>query len=177
MSTAVMTPDSDAQLCRLADLLRSARLNQLYYGQRLQRCQSWSFWMDAALAIGTSGAVGSFALWSTAPGSIAWQSIVAAVAILTVLKPLFGLPKAIERYAGLFGHYSSLYYELKSLHADVRTAHEFDESARRILERAEAGYRALSPEDDPSYSTKVVGALADRVNQELPPEHLWVQFQ
>ena len=106
-----------------------------------------------------------------------WQVVVGSVAILTVLKPLFELPKKIERCSSLFGRYSDLYYELKSLHADVRVSREFDGTARKSLDRAEARLRALAPEDDPAYSAKRVTKLYDRINKELPPEYFTVQFE
>lgn len=164
----------EAELRRLADLLRSARLNQLYYGQCLQRYRTRSKWLDGLLALGTSGAVASWALWSTPIGALAWQILAAVVALVTVLRPLFDFPRRIERYSGLFGRYTDLYYELRGLHADVRQTGRFDDSVRRVLDRAEAKYRALAPEDDPSYSIEKVASLTERVNKELPKEYLWI---
>ncbi len=169
--------DSMASLHRLADLLRSARLNQLYYGNRLAYHRRLNFILDGLLAVGTSAAVGSFVVWSSATGALAWQLMVGIVAILTVLKPLFDFPKKIERYSTLFGRYSDLYYELKGLHGDIRLARRFDETARKVLDRAEARYRALAPEDDPSYSTKKIGELTARINKEIPAEYLWISFE
>jgi hypothetical protein len=91
--------DSDAlyeHLLRVYDDYRTARMNQKYYARRLSTYKRLNLTFEGALGVGTSGTIGSLAIWQTAIGTFAWALIAGATAIIAVLKPIIPISKELN---------------------------------------------------------------------------------
>src|ERR1700722_6185071 len=112
----------NAQLGVIYDTYRTALLNKLYYGARLESYRKINMWVEILIAIGaTTSGVSGFALWKIEPyGPIVWGAFAGLVAVLAIAKPFLQFSKAIERYTKLHtGHlYNSL--ALYQLVANIR---------------------------------------------------------
>jgi len=107
------------------DQLRTARLNELYYGRRLLSYERINFCSEVVVAVTSSSAVAGLAFWSSEAGNPAWKAMLALAAVVTVLKPLLNLTKRIRSYEELFSGYRLLFHDLKDLRIDISQAQDY----------------------------------------------------
>src|SRR5687767_13862549 len=116
-------PDLRTQVEEVYDHYRTARLNVKYYGRRLVKLQRRNFFLEAAIAVGTSATVGSLAIWETDYGKVVIGIIATISAVLGVLKPLLNLSKQIERVSKQWAEHSLIFNQLRRIVVDMRTYH------------------------------------------------------
>ena len=162
------------RLIDLYDKYRTAMLNRKYYGIRLSNFQKTNLWIEISIAIGTSSALGSWAIWKDGYGVFAWAIIAGFSAVLAVIKPLLQLSKQIERYSKLFAGHSDVLFDFETLIDKVRRIENFTEDMEQTYERALERLRILAPQDDPKPSLKLLKYCYQEVNRQIPPEHLWM---
>jgi hypothetical protein len=131
--------------------------------------------MEIAIAIGAtgSGGIAGLAIWGTISGQYAWLWISGLATVLGVVKPILQIGTRIENYTKLYTGHSSIYLELKSVVEDIevsrsippRLAEQYEAIRKRIIE--------LGGLDDPHPNKRVIKALQDHVNLEIPPDSLW----
>jgi hypothetical protein len=152
---------------------RTVSLNRKYYGNRLQTFRGWDRFFEITIAIGTSSAIGGWAIWHASIGSSLWAVLGALVAVLAVIKPFLQLSKQIERYTKLFIGYGDTFYDLDLLVFEIgRTqiySNEMDKAYRKTLERL----RLLAADDDPQPNQKLLRKCTAEVNKEIPMTSLW----
>ena len=171
------TDDAHALRERLKDLYRTLRttaMNREIYGCRLESARSWNFRLELAIAIGTSAAIASWAIWQDGRGEHAWLVISGVATILAIAKPLINFPKQIERYSKLFVGHSDALFDLDRLvqdaRADMGLAPDYDERYRDVLDRLQK----LVGDDDPRPNKKLVRECYDMINRRYPAESFWL---
>ncbi|WP_218028603.1 hypothetical protein, partial [Pseudomonas mandelii] len=98
------------------DLLRTARLNQLYYGRRLLTFERRNFWAEITIACTSStSAIAGFAFWKTTAGQPYWQGFLAVAALVAIAKPFLSYAKKIKSYEELLIAYRLIAYDLRDL--------------------------------------------------------------
>ncbi|MBI6635145.1 hypothetical protein YA0871_21015 [Pseudomonas paralactis] len=158
------------------DLLRTARLNELYYGIKLQAMERLNLGVEIGIAVvSSSSAVGGLAVWKTTVGNPLWQVLLGLAALLTIVKPLLGLPKKIKAYEELLAGYRLLAHELRDLRMDISQGREYTSThqarCKRIKERVR-DYVAKNPERIECKKTKA--ACTQRVLEEIPSSSLFI---
>lgn len=153
------------------DQLRTARLNLKYYGRRLVFVRRVMLAMNIAIALGTSAVVASWAIWDVQPA--VWASFASFAAVLSLARPFLQLEEKVESYATLFSSYRTIDLELQAAIHGVRQSRQVNRSARSRLEEAIMRQAALTDEDAHP-SRRALRKAEDEVNEELPPESLWM---
>lgn len=154
---------------------RTARLSELYYGQRLGRFSAVDCWIGLLVAIFSSGSgIAGWALWNGAIGATVWAIIAGIAAILGVARPLLNLDRKIETATRQQALYRKLLSDLESLVFDIeQSGYLSAEQYRRYL-RALDTLRQGTDADDPHYSVRRLRKLQERVRREMPADELWV---
>lgn len=170
------SPSSERLQSRLTDLYNEygdAFINRLYYGDRLAKVKRWNLALEAAIAIGTSSAVGAWAIWRQDGGEAAWAVLAGIATVLAILKPILQLPKQIERYSRLFSGHGAACEDLESLVKTVRTARSYpkqvDDRRREIHERV----KKLAEDDDPVFNRKLIAKVSREVLRDRPRSYFW----
>lgn len=108
------------------DLLRTARLNQLYYGRRLLTLERRNFWAEITIACTSStSAIAGFAFWKTTSGQPFWQFFLAVAALLAIAKPFLNYAKKIKSYEELLIAYRLIAHDLRDLRLDISQARDY----------------------------------------------------
>jgi hypothetical protein len=158
----------------LQDAYRTALLNRLYYGYRLNAIKKWNLALEITLAVGASSVAGAWALWrNTMTGEIVWATVAGLAALLAILKPISQLPKDIEKYSKLFTEHGAAFYDLEVLVGEVTRRQRFGSELEEAFQKIQERLRALCGDDDPRPSKKQVDRFCEEVNAKIPVDSLW----
>jgi len=163
-----------ARLIEVYNLYRTALLNRKYYAHKLALWKRWNSALEVALAIGTSGTIGAWAIWRKGAGEDVWTIFAASAALLGVIKPVIQLPKGIERYSKLYVGYSDLFYDFQAVVSDIQTTHSFSQEMGNKVANARERIKKLSLDDDPTPNKTLVKQFYGEVNTEIPSDRLWM---
>lgn len=166
--------DLAAELRWLYDSYRTALLNRKYYAHRLLVYQRWNLILELAVAVGTSGAIGAWAIWKQGVGRNAWAFLAGLAALIAVVKPIIQLPKRIERYSKLHVAYSELYQDIDRLVSEVKLEKLLTKEMCKSVRLAAERHYKLELEDDPKPVKHWVQRFYDEVNREIPASTLWM---
>ncbi len=154
---------------------RTARMNQIYYGQRLERHKRLNFCLEVWIAIGTSGtSITAWPLWQYETGKLTWAVIAGASTVLAIIKPLLGWTADIARLGRLFAGHGDVAFDLDRAIQKVRQATDVTSEIERIADAARERMGKLGPDDDPRPNEKIRRLAFDQVNREVPPSSLWM---
>jgi hypothetical protein len=152
------------------DALRTARLNQYYFTERLQQVGKKNRVVEIVLAIVAPGsAVAGFALWNSDAGKVAWAAIAFVAGVVAVAKPILGYAAKVEQYQKLATTYRAIANELEDLVSAIRGSASYTAAETSRFSGIEERRRALAS-DEPL--EPVDEALRSRftqvVNREYP---------
>lgn len=147
-----------AQLQYIYDAYRIAALNKKYYGRRLASYRRLNFWIEIAIAIGTtgSGGIAGLAIWGTLPGSYMWLVLSGIAAVLAVVKPVLQLADRIENYTKLYAGYVGAFVELQDICEEISVAHAITDGLKERYGRSRKILRELAPLAEPDPDTRLV---------------------
>lgn len=166
-------PSLPNELRRIYDSYRTALLNRKYYACRLTNYRQVNFWWECILAIGTSGTVAAWSVWSSGPGKTVWLVLGGTVTLLSVLKPIVGLPKSIERFSKLWTGHSRIYYDIEQVVSDIKAAHRVTPEMLEVLSDARKRHRELALDDDIKPIERLRRKFFEEVKKEIPRSSLW----
>jgi hypothetical protein len=155
---------------RIYNLYRTCVLNELYYGCRLDSSTRTGFWFEVIIVVGsgTSGVAG-WIIWTKYPAmSVLWGVIAAASTLLAALKPVMQNDGKMRRYSTLHSAYRQLAITMKEIVDEIAEVNGISPDMEREIGRMRTRYRALSSDDDPRPSRKLVERLQAEVNQQVP---------
>lgn len=168
-----MPPSTYAAVKGVYAKYRTELMNRKYYGRRLAATKQQAKILDIAVAIGTSTAIGTWALWRTAAGQDVWAALSAVAAILAVIKPLLQLPAQTERYTRLFAGHSAAFYSLQALVQEIDRERDYTKAVHVTYLSILGRTKDLSPDDDPSPKKRLVERCFREVKHEIPVSGLW----
>lgn len=166
--------DVAARLKVIYDNYRTFRLNQLYYGTRLDNARRYNKYMEIALIVGTSGGVGSWAVFSTGVGSKIWGIISGVALLAALLQPVFKVKDSIERYSRLYTGHSDVYYDLHRLVTDISANHTLTDAMYGRFEAAMERFMNLVKDDDAVQDERLIAKCELAVKKEIPAQLLWM---
>jgi hypothetical protein len=163
-----------ALLEQIYDDYRTALLNRKFYAIRLDDYKKLYVALEILLLVGTSGAMGAWAIWKTSVGQHAWGMVVALGVLLGIVKPYLQIPKHIERCSKLWAGYSNLYFDLERLVLEIQVQKAVPlgivEARTAIFER----FKKLALDQDLKPNKKLQRMCYQEVREEIPVESLWV---
>jgi hypothetical protein len=164
------------QLRYIYNSYRTALLNRKYYGSRLASYQKYNSAMEIAIAVGAtgSGGVAGLAVWGTITGQYTWLWISGIATVLGVVKPILQLGTKIENYTKLYSGHSNIFWELKGVVEDVEVHKSLPLELTEQYESIRKRITDLGGLDDPTPDKGLIVKFQTEVNEELPPESLWV---
>jgi hypothetical protein len=82
--------------------------------------------------------------------------------------------RKIENYTQLYSGYSNVYLELKSVVEDIEVSRSIPQKLTERYDSIRKRITDLGGLDDPRPDNGLIKKLQAQVNQEIPPESLWV---
>lgn len=161
---------------QLGDVYRDYRnvvMSRKHYEDRLKTLQRWNTVYEIVIAVGTSGTVGSWAIWSEGVGKSTWIVIGAIVALLTVIKPFLKLAERIEQKSTLATKYAAMQIDFQLLIFDIKSEGKLSSACRKIYKEICKKMQDLGSKDDATPAAKRLRRFCEEVNREIPPESLW----
>jgi hypothetical protein len=155
------------------DRYRTAQMNRKYYAQRLTTTSRYNTAYEGILALGASTSIAAWTLWKTDVGQRVWAIFGGAVAILVVLKPLFGLPRRIVQFSRLYTGYTDLCIDLEQVVREIKKRKDLTRPMKNVVERALNRLKVLAREDEVNPSKRLLRKCQDEVNREIPLSSLW----
>jgi hypothetical protein len=170
----VTTSLTRAELDWLYDQYRITIMNRLYYADRLEWSKWWNLTFEIIIAIGTSGVIAGWAIWSsTTFGKYFWPGFAGFVAVLTILKPILQLPLRIERYSKLWSGYNELAFDIGIKIEEVNIKREQMLSLETFRIQCDRRLRDLRSMDDHKPNIKKLSKCEDNAIKQVPIENLW----
>ncbi len=162
-----------AEVVGVYNLYRRARLNVYFYGKRRRKAQGWYRALQFVAALGASSP-----LWSALIPAVAglqvwtWISVVSALAV--AVSPFLGLSERIAKFEGLHLAYLNISGAYSRLVGHIRAAGTYGEIHRSAASELEHQMGALETHDEADPSDELAKQAQARVNNEIPPETLWL---
>lgn len=164
---------SPIHLRRIYDDYRNVQMSRDYYACRLVLFKRCNLVYETLLALGVSGTVAGWYLWQTPAGKTSWALFAGLVAIMSILKPILQVPKAIERYSKLQTGYCDLFYDQRELVDDIQINGGVTEAMTDSLAKSKERYRALALKDDAKFSQRLLRKCQAEVNRRVPSFKDW----
>ncbi|WP_211217187.1 hypothetical protein, partial [Psychromonas hadalis] len=156
------------------DQLRTSRLNEKYYGKRLQKYEQINFFSEIVLAV-TSSAVAGFAFWNNDYGSHVWKGLLILSALIAISKPLLNLTRKIRLYEELLAGYRLLSHDFKDLKIDITQQQDYtvahQKKFKKIIEKQKT-LATKSPERTENIAVK--SECMKQVLNEYPTEMFYI---
>ena len=153
---------------------RTALMNRKYYGYRLSAVRKWNTALEILIAVGTSSAVGAWAIWkSTSVGANVWAILAGLAVLLAVVKPFLNLSKDVERYSKLFVGHGDVYYDLGTLTLELARVKNYTDKIHEAFLRARERIKQLGIEDDPKINERLRRRFYEEAKEEIPVGSLW----
>jgi hypothetical protein len=178
MATDSVAEDAlERKLVQLYDDYRTARMNQKYYARQLRACTTLCERWEIFLAIATSGAVGSWALWQFPVGVYVWSIAGGVAVVLSVIKPFLRLTDHVQRYSQLWCGIGDYYSDLDALVKEVAVEKMITQEMDRALVVARTRVHKLDHIYDPVPKKQLLEDCFEEVKAEIPSSSLWMPSQ
>jgi hypothetical protein len=167
--------DSTERLRQLYRDLRTARLNDLYYGRQLTIWSRMIGTHDVLLALGTTASPIAFWKSSSDPRLHgAWVTLSVFTFILGALKPMLSMQDRLKVLSELRTQYCELFFNLRDLSNEAAARQAYTDDLDKQYALLRKSFSRLAAEDRWEPNLKVVTELQKRVNAEIPPQTLWM---
>ncbi len=158
------------------DQLRTVRLNEKYYGVRLQKYERVNYWSEIIVAFtSSSSAIAGFAFWSTETGAEMWKALLVISALIATSKPLLNLTKKIKAYEEVLSGYRLLCHDLKDLKIDINQSQSYSAEHQLKFKKIIEKQRVLSSKSpERTEKTRVKKACQNEVSLEYPTDLFYI---
>lgn len=163
-----------AELSVMYDAYRNAAMNEKYYANRITHLTNWNRYYEIILAIGTSTAILSWAVWDINSTAKAFRAVFSGlITLLAIIKPFLKMPEDIEKYSTLHTGYRALYLNLNSIVSTIRRKSAVTSEVQQLFDAAQEQYRSLALNDAVNINQKILEQCQRQVIREIPVESLW----
>jgi hypothetical protein len=158
------------------DQLRTARLNEKYYGVRLQKYERINFWSEIIVAFtSSSSAIAGLAFWNTSAGNDLWKVLLVFSAVIATTKPFLNLTKKIRAYEELLAGYRLLCHDLKNLKININQKQDYSAKHKNEFKKIIEKQRLLATKSPESTEkSKVKADCQNFVLNEYPTSAFYV---
>lgn len=167
--------DSTERLRQLYRDLRTARLNDLYYGRQLSVWTKIIGLHDVLLAIGT--AASPLAFWKSSSDPRlrgTWITLSIGTFILGALKPTLSMQDRLKTLSELRTQYCELFFNLRDLGNEAAAHQAYTKDIDTQYSVLKKNFSRLAAEDRWEPNLSLIRTLQERVNHEIPPQSLWM---
>jgi len=157
------------------DQYRTARLNIRYLESELQKLHRKNFGMEFTLAVSTSSGVTGLWFWQSIFGGFIWKLLGAFAVILSIVKPMLGIPKKIQRKEEMLAGYRALEHDLEKLKIIINQQQTYSrELQQKFLEALDRKGDLIKLDQDAKKDPKLLEACYQQVLKELPADEFYV---
>jgi hypothetical protein len=174
--------NTKAPVWEVYDLLRTARLNVLYWATLLRRTERKYRWLEILTAISVSAAsvVGvaiSFGFFGvdTSLNWYIWLGLILIASLSAVLTPFLQLPESIRAYEASVSRYQTIENQLSRLRREIQFKKVYDQQMQNTFEfirQAMSESQDIEPYEE--LDEKLRNEVFERVNRELPSRDFFV---
>ncbi|MEZ9868914.1 hypothetical protein [Vibrio sp. 10N.261.51.A4] len=166
----------DHPVWEVYDLLRTAKLNEKYFGYRLQKYVRVNNGMEFAIAATAStSAIASLTLWKEGVGDYFWQSFLSISAVISVAKPILKITNKVRLYEEVLSEYRSLSYELLQLKVRMSTDRGYNECHKEKLQQIMDKHAVLiSKTPESTENKKVKKKCTNEVELAYPADSFYI---
>jgi hypothetical protein len=164
------------RLAQMYDDYRTISLNQKYYGHRLQNYRLANKIVEIIIASGATGSgIAGFAVWKqSVGGAIVWGLLSFCSILLAIAKPVVNWSKEIERFAKLYGEFTSVKSKMKKIVDDIRINQEVTDEQIKGFDALQVRINELWELDDPRPKAGLIRRLEQEINREIDAHDLWM---
>lgn len=158
------------------DLLRTARLNVLYYEEKLLQTERTLITMQIVLAAAVpSSAIAGFKVWDFWLGEYAWEIFVSFASFIAFIQPFLGLAKKSKKYSELVDGYKILFYDLKDIKDKVEEDKAYNAHHKKLFKTAKERRKKLEvKETGIKLNKKLRKKCQEAVKKELPAKSFYL---
>lgn len=177
----------DHPVWEVYNLLRTVRLNELYYSAKLRALKRRHLWLEVATAIAAPAAAAiagmlgrSDAKWlpdaaqaAIAPymgwALVAWVALTLVASVLALVRPISRLSESIATVGGCHVEFRSIGANLAELRSEIQHRRAYDAELQSWFRHARR-QRMIACEHEPRDppDTKLARKIQEQVNRELP---------
>jgi hypothetical protein len=168
--------DMNHPVWNIYDSLRTARLNILYYEDKLHRAELMIMVTQITLAAAVpSSAVAGFKLWDFGLGEYAWEIFVSFSSLVAFIQPFLGLPKKSKNYSELVDGYKILYYDLQDIKQKIEEDKKYNAQHKELFKAAKDRRNKLEvKETGIKLDKKLREKHQEAVRKELPGKQFYL---
>ena len=111
--------------------------------------------------------------FATGVGAVVTIALGTIAAVLSVLKPVLGLSKKIERASKLWSGYSAVFNSAKRLVRAMQVQKAFTAEMEKAVQELHDRIDGLCADDDPCPKDKLIRDIQDEVDAEIDAERWW----
>ena len=171
-------PERDLQhpVWNVYDQLRTARLNVLYYSERLHTSERLITIMQIILAASVpSSAIAGFKIWDFWLGKYAWEIFVSLSSLVAFFQPFFALPKKAKKFHELVSEYTVLYYDLQEIKQKIEEDRAYTAKHRNMFKSARERRKRLEvKEAGIKLNIKLRSRCQETVKREMPAANFYI---
>lgn len=158
------------------DLLKTARLNVLYYENKLINTERALITMQIVLAAAVpSSAIAGFKIWDFWLGEYAWEIFASFASFVAFIQPFLGLPKKTKKYSELVDGYKILFYDLKDIKEKIEEDKFYGNSHKKLFKAAKERRKKLEVrETGIKLDEKLRKKYQELVKKELPGKNFYL---
>jgi len=158
------------------DLLKTARLNVLYYEHKLNTADTTMVASQIILAAAVpSSAIAGFEIWDFGLGEYAWEIFASFSSFVAFIQPFLGLPKKAKKYSGLVDGYKILFYDLQDIRHKIEEDKSYSEKHMKLFKAAKDRRKKLEvKETGIKLDKKLQKKYQQAVKKELPGKSFYL---
>ena len=169
---------NEIQIARLSVMysaLRTSRMSEMYYADRVKSLQRWTLALQVLIALfATSSPIAGWAFWSKANAKTFWAVFAGTAAVISVVSPFLKLDDKLKTATELATGYCLVTYDLKAVRDEVYGSRSLTAKASEMYEATLARTKELSTKAVEQPSVRVRSKFQTLVNREIPPSSLWI---
>jgi len=147
---------------------REARMNCLYYAERLASFQKWDAIIEWVIVITGPSSAATLWFWKSGIGTWLWAVLGAVAILLASIKPFLNLRGKIERSVKLWSAYTMIFHDLKGVIEKINLGSIEDTEARISLGISSKHLAGLGLQDEPKPFGKLLEKCQDQMEREIP---------
>lgn len=158
------------------NLLRTARLNEVYYIERMSPRKVWHRVFEITIAIAApSSAVAGWFLWEDPIGKLGWQILSGVAAVFALLQPILRLTEDIQVHESVITQYADLKVELQSLRTRVSQEKCYSGEHKSRFRELDERRREVAKSEPPHKPNKErIRKAFEQTKQEMPSDKFFV---
>jgi len=171
-----MNRDKKHPVWNVYDLLRTARLNVLYYSYKLDKTNKIQFIMQIILAATVpSSTIAGLEIWNFGLGKYSWEVLAILSSIFALIQPLLNFSTHSNKYKKIIDGYKILYYDLNDLKQKIEEDKSYSSPHKKLFNTAKVRRKKLEvSETGIALNKRLRRKCQKEVKNELPACNFYI---